>query len=51
MGLFELNAPVHAKHYKNGYPLCWPMDREGLFEATWNEAEITCKQCLAYMKE
>lgn len=47
----ELNDPVHAKHYKDGYPLCWGIEETGIFEATYNEAEVTCEACLDYMKE
>ncbi len=51
MGLAELMLPVHAKHYKDGYPLCWPMDQEGTFEGTWNDGEVTCRECITYMQE
>lgn len=47
----ELDLPVHAKHFKDGYPLCWDVDQEGLFEGTWDDTEVTCDECLDYMKE
>lgn len=47
----ELNIPVHAKHFKDGYPLCWPMDQEGLFEGTWDDAQVTCPECLKCLED
>lgn len=51
MGVFEVDLPIHAKHYKDGFPLCWPMAQEGLFEGTWDEGAVTCPDCIDYMKE
>lgn len=51
MGLIDLNLAVHAKHYKDGYPLCWPMDQVGTFEASYNDGEVTCKDCIVYLQE
>lgn len=51
MALSELDLPIHAKHYKDGYPLCWTMDQEGLFEASFNESDVTCQDCVDYMEE
>jgi hypothetical protein len=45
------DLPVHAKHYKDGYPLCWPLDKNGTFEGSWDEKDVTCKDCIQYMKE
>jgi hypothetical protein len=51
MPLEEVTLPVHAKHYKDGYPLCWPMDKMGTFEASFNDTDVTCKECLMYLEE
>ncbi len=36
---------VHIAHYFDGYPLCWPMDADGDFEATRVDADVTCPEC------
>lgn len=41
---------VHSAHYMDGYPLCWPMDAEGEFEADKDEKKVTCPECLEEMK-
>jgi hypothetical protein len=51
MGLEEMNLVVHVKHFQDGFPLCWGVGQTGTFEASWNEAEITCQACLTYLKE
>lgn len=40
---------VHSRHFYDGYPLCWPMDREGEFKGSYKDEEVTCEACLAYM--
>jgi hypothetical protein len=50
MGLLELHLLVHAKHWKDGFPLCWG-DETGTFEASWDDTEVTCPDCINYMKE
>jgi hypothetical protein len=47
----ELRLPIHAKHYYDGFPLCWGLETEGIFEATFDDAEVTCSDCIAYLKE
>lgn len=42
---------VHLKHSIDGYPLCWPMDRDGEFEGTYDENKVTCKDCLEAMRD
>lgn len=42
--------PVHSRHFYDGYPLCWPMDREGEHTSTNVDADVTCTDCLAYMR-
>ena len=37
---------IHLRHYLDGYPLCWPMDREGDFLATEVETKVTCDDCI-----
>lgn len=51
MGVVEPDIPVHAKHYKDGFPLCWKENQKGLFEASYNEGEVTCPDCIDYLKE
>ena len=45
MPLFEASEIVHAKHYKDGYPLCWDMDQDGMFQGSWDDTEVTCQAC------
>jgi hypothetical protein len=47
----ELDLPVHAKHFKDGFPLCWPMEQEGLFEGTWDDTQVNCPDCLKILEE
>lgn len=46
-----MEEEVHLAHFHDGYPLCWPMDREGTFSATRDERSVTCIDCINYMKE
>lgn len=46
-----MDEPVHWAHSLDGYPLCWPMDRDGEFAATRNEQAVTCAHCLRYLTE
>lgn len=39
--------PVHIKHSVDGYPLCWPLDRDGEFTGTADERLATCGDCRA----
>jgi hypothetical protein len=41
----------HLRHFRDGYPLCWPQDKDGDFDATLVEGKVTCPDCLALMKE
>lgn len=43
--------PVHYKHFKDGYPLCWSQDQDGPFQGSYEDHEVTCKECLAYTLE
>jgi len=43
--------PVHWRHSIDGYPLCWPMDRDGSFEATSHEDRVTCTECVAILAD
>lgn len=52
MPLEEVVLPIHAKHFKDGYPLCWDEDtRWTVFEASWDDAKVTCEKCIIYMQE
>lgn len=42
---------IHLKHYKDGYPLCWPMDKSGVFKGSFKDEEVTCPSCLTYIEE
>jgi hypothetical protein len=46
-----VDEPVHWAHFLDGYPLCWPMDRDGEFVGTRNENEVTCPQCRRLLTE
>lgn len=51
MGIKRVDLPVHWKHFLDGFPLCWASDEIGTFEGTRKEAEVTCEDCLTYLKE
>lgn len=36
---------THSAHFYDGRPLCWTMDQEGRFNATKDEAAVTCEDC------
>jgi len=42
---------IHLKHSIDGYPLCWPMDKDGEFEGSYNENEVDCPDCIRFLKE
>lgn len=35
----------HLAHYADGYPLCWPQDREGDHDSTRAYDDVTCVDC------
>lgn len=41
---------VHLRHFKDGYPLCWDYDQDGEFEGSYEDEDVTCKECLKHMK-
>lgn len=41
---------VHNEHSMDHYPLCWPMDAEGEFKASLDEAKVTCPDCLEFLE-
>lgn len=43
--------PLHLRHSLDGYPLCWPQDRDGDFVGTRDETAATCPECLAVLTE
>lgn len=43
--------PLHVRHSLDGYPLCWPMDRDGEFRGTFDEAEADCTDCKKVLEE
>lgn len=47
----RLRDPLHLRHSLDGYPLCWPMDRDGEFEGTYDEQAVTCGECLGHLKD
>lgn len=51
MPLSENNLIIHVKNFKDGWPLCWSMDKMGTFEGSFNEAETTCTDCIEILKE
>lgn len=51
MPLSENNLIVHSKHFKDGYPLCWSMDRMGTFEGSYDEGAVTFKKCIKLLQE
>lgn len=40
-----LTELIHLRHFYDGYPLCWPMNKEGDFQGTRDETQITCPAC------
>lgn len=51
MPLIETNLPIHAKHFKDGFPLCWDEGEMGTFEGTWDDTQVTCEKCKYYLEE
>lgn len=45
------SEPVHSAHFYDGYPLCWTYDQDGEHTSSRNDSEVTCPECLNYMKE
>lgn len=43
--------PVHFAHFKDGYPLCWTYDQDGPHTSVHREEDVTCEDCLSYLKE
>jgi hypothetical protein len=50
MGLIDPDLPVHLKDATDGYPPCWMDLYQELFESSWNEADVTCQDCINYLK-
>lgn len=46
-----MDMVIHLQHHRDGYPLCWPMGKNGKFEASEDEKKVTCKQCFYYLAE
>lgn len=44
-------AVLHLRHSVDGYPLCWPMDRDGSFKGTFDDAAVTCPDCRRLIAE
>lgn len=40
---------VHCRHAMDGWPLCWPQDKEGGFRGSYRDADVTCPECLNLM--
>jgi hypothetical protein len=47
--LHNSESVVHSKHFKDGFPLCWSQDREGVFEGSYDDADVTCPDCRKHM--
>lgn len=45
------DEPVHKRHFQDGFPLCWDQHQDGTYKATSKEAEVTCPECINYMKD
>lgn len=43
--------PIHLAHFHDGYPMCWPMDRDGPNSATTVESSVTCPDCRRIVAE
>ena len=37
---------VHSIHPGDGYPSCWPQNKDGQFKASRRDNEVTCVDCL-----
>lgn len=48
-GQTPVTEVVHVRHFIDGYPLCWPMDRDGEFVGEYDESKATCEECLAIL--
>jgi hypothetical protein len=45
------DGPVHLRHSLDGYPLCWPQDRDGDFDGTRATDAVTCLECRSFLNE
>lgn len=48
---FQLTPVVHLKHYLDRYPICWPMTKSGVFRGSDETEDVTCSECIDYIKE
>lgn len=48
-----MDETVHLAHSIDGYPLCEVMDKDEDedFLASYDESEVTCSDCIRYLKE
>lgn len=46
-----MSTTIHLRHSIDGYPLCWPMDKDGSFEGSFQEEEVTCEKCKEFLSE
>lgn len=47
----HLLSIVHSAHFHDGYPLCWTYDDDGPHVSSYNDSEVTCPDCLGYMRD
>lgn len=45
------NPVIHYRHFKDGFPLCWPLSKQGSFRGSYKESEANCPKCFAILEE
>lgn len=48
---YRPTTTTHLRHSTDGYPLCWPMDRDDPFTGSFDKADVDCPECLAHLAE
>ena len=42
---------THLRHSIDGYPLCWPQDRDGDHTSSPDEHAVDCGDCLTILND
>lgn len=46
-----MSGPIHMRHFRDGYPLCWTLDQDGPFVGSFVDSDVTCPECLRHLGE
>lgn len=42
---------VHVERASDGYPVCWPLDWDGRFEASSDREAVNCRTCISRLDQ